>query len=45
MHKNQIEGCKLPMWPYTLIHSDKKLSEWDKELSFNWINSTPDRPN
>lgn len=36
--KSQIEKNGMPLWSYTFIHRDAKLSENDKELIYNWLN-------
>jgi hypothetical protein len=36
--KNQIKEGEMPLWSYTFIHRDVKLSKNDKELIYNWLN-------
>ncbi|MDP2067361.1 MAG: heme-binding domain-containing protein [Lutibacter sp.] len=39
---NQIDEDEMPLWSYTLIHKDAKLSEADKELLIRWMNKLKD---
>ncbi|MDP3944269.1 MAG: heme-binding domain-containing protein [Lutibacter sp.] len=34
---NQIDEDEMPLWSYTLIHKDAKLSDVDKELLIRWM--------
>lgn len=34
---NQIKDDEMPLYSYTLIHKDAKLSEVDKELLISWM--------
>jgi hypothetical protein len=34
---NQIKEDEMPLYSYTLIHKDAKLSEVDKELLISWM--------
>ncbi|WP_034918989.1 heme-binding domain-containing protein [Gillisia sp. CAL575] len=34
----QVEQDEMPLDPYTLIHSDAKISESEKELLLGWVN-------
>ncbi|MDO9039090.1 MAG: heme-binding domain-containing protein [Lutibacter sp.] len=34
---NQIDEDEMPLWSYTLIHKDAKLSDFDKELLIRWM--------
>lgn len=35
--KSQIEKNKMPLWSYTFIHRNAKLSEKDKKLLITWM--------
>ncbi len=40
--KNQIKDGEMPLWSYTLVHRDAKLSEADKKLLNKWLNAEID---
>jgi hypothetical protein len=35
---SQVRDDEMPLWTYTLIHRDTKLSEDDKKLITNYLN-------
>lgn len=39
---NQIKEDEMPLWSYTLIHKDAKLSDVDKKLLISWMNKLKD---
>lgn len=39
---SQIRDDEMPLWNYTLIHRDAKLSEKDKELLEEWLTNLRD---
>jgi len=39
---SQIRDDEMPLWNYTLIHRDAKLSEKDKELLEDWLTNLRD---
>jgi len=39
---SQIRDDEMPLWNYTLIHRDAKLSEKDKELLEEWLTTLSD---
>lgn len=39
---SQIRDNEMPLWNYTLIHRDAKLSEKDKELLEEWLTNLRD---
>lgn len=39
---NQIKDDEMPLWSYTLIHRDAKLSEEDKQLLTDWLSRLRD---
>ena len=39
---NQIKDDEMPLWSYTLIHRDAKLSEKDKEILEEWFTTLRD---
>jgi len=39
---SQITDNEMPLWSYTLIHQDAKLSEKDKEILEEWIENLRD---
>ena len=39
---SQIKEDEMPLWNYTLIHQDAKLSEKDKELLDKWLTNLRD---
>ncbi|PHQ61794.1 MAG: hypothetical protein COC08_03560 [Maribacter sp.] len=39
---SQIRDDEMPLWNYTLIHRDAKLSEKEKEILENWIENLRD---
>lgn len=39
---SQIRDDEMPLWNYTLIHQDAKLSEEDKELLEEWLTNLRD---
>ncbi len=39
---NQVKEDEMPLWSYTLIHRNAKLSEVDKELLIRWMDKLKD---
>jgi len=39
---SQIRDDEMPLWEYTVMHSDAKLSEKDKEILEEWIENLRD---
>jgi hypothetical protein len=39
---SQIRDDEMPLWNYTLIHRDAKLSKKDKELLEEWLTNLRD---
>lgn len=39
---SQIRDDEMPIWSYTLIHRDAKLSENDKKLMMEWVDKIRD---
>jgi hypothetical protein len=40
--ENSIKDGSMPLWSYTLIHKDAKLSKEDKTLLIGWLEKTKD---
>jgi hypothetical protein len=38
-----IEANEMPLWPYTLIHTETKLSEEQKTILINWAKQSFDK--
>lgn len=38
----QVEQNEMPLYSYTLIHRDAKISDSEKELVLNWVNKVLD---
>lgn len=36
---NQVRDGEMPLWPYTLMHRDAKLSKREKALFLSWLDS------
>ncbi|MEB8329550.1 heme-binding domain-containing protein [Flavobacteriaceae bacterium KMM 6897] len=34
---SQIEDGEMPLWPYTLVHREAKLSEDEKKIVLEWV--------
>ncbi|NCT19306.1 MAG: heme-binding domain-containing protein [Flavobacteriia bacterium] len=43
--KNQVIGNKMPLWSYTLIHKNSKLSQQQKDLIKQWASKLLDSLN
>lgn len=43
--KDQIKDGEMPLWSYTLVHKEARLSESEKSLLINWLNATMDSLN
>ena len=41
--RSQIKDGEMPLWNYTLIHQDAKLSENEKEILEDWIDDLRDQ--
>lgn len=40
--RDQVKDGEMPLWSYTLMHEEAKLSETEKSLLINWLNNTMD---
>jgi len=39
---SQIEDDEMPLWSYTLVHRDSKLSETEKKIVLDWVANLKD---
>lgn len=40
--RDQVKDGEMPLWSYTLMHEEARLSETEKSLLINWLNNTMD---
>ncbi len=40
--RDQVKDGEMPLWSYTLMHEEAKLSETEKSLLVDWLNTTID---
>lgn len=43
--KDQIKNGEMPLWSYTLVHKEARLSKSEKTLLINWLDATMDSLN
>lgn len=40
--RDQIKDGEMPLWSYTLMHEEARLTETEKSLLIQWLNATTD---
>jgi len=43
--KDQIKNGEMPLWSYTLVHKEARLSKSEKDILINWLDVTMDSLN